>query len=136
MLFGQRADNDKIVVSITLIHQEGHEETREYAVRAGATNRMKDATSADAGAATTAWRHLVIKMFGLKSRIVEGDDPRNLGEHVTPEQAEELERRVNELNFNRSTFFKLAGAGSFGEIPAGSYPVLDQCLRMKEHKGK
>jgi len=79
MLFGQKQENDRINVSVTLIHGGGHQETREYAVRAGATNRMKDATAADAGAGTTAWRHLMVKMFGLKSRISEDADARNEG---------------------------------------------------------
>ncbi len=65
MLFGQRQDDARVVAVVTLIHEAGHEETREYAVRSGATNAMKDATAADTGATTSAWRHLMIKMFIL-----------------------------------------------------------------------
>jgi hypothetical protein len=135
MLFGQRDENERTVAIITLIHADGHEETREYSVRSGATNRMKDATAADTGATTSAWRHLVIKMFGLKSRIREEDDPRNLGEtnaKVTSAQAEELERRVNLLNSNVAAFLKLAGATSFADIPANNYEVMDRMLQSKE----
>jgi hypothetical protein len=135
MLFGQRDENERTVAVITLIHCDGHEETREYAVRSGATNRLKDATAADTGATTSAWRHLVIKMFGLKSRIREDDDPRNLGDtstKVTQEQAGELERRVKMLNSNVSAFLKLAGATSFTDIPAVNYEVMDRLLQAKE----
>jgi hypothetical protein len=139
MLFGQRDDSGKTVAIITLIHSAGHEETREYSVRSGSVNSVKDATAADTGATTSAWRHLVIKMFGLKSRIQEGDDPRNLGEtnkKITPEQADELERRVQMTNGNVAAFLKLAGAGSFREISASNYDVMDRMLATKERAGK
>ena len=139
MLFGQRDEAERTVAIITLIHKDGHEETREYSVRAGATNRMKDATAADTGATTSAWRHLVIKMFGLKSRIQEDADPRNLGEinkKITSEQADELERRVKETNSNVPAFLKLAGAAKFAEIPAGNYQMLDRMLKTKEQTGR
>jgi hypothetical protein len=100
---------------------------------------MKDATAADAGSTTSAWRHLVIKMFGLKSRIQEGDDPRNLGDthtKVTAEQAGELEHRVKMVNGNVSAFLKLAGATLFSEIPASKYDELDAKLKIKEGGGK
>ncbi len=136
MMFGQRSDEGKIVAIITLIHEEGHEETREYSVRSGNTNALKDATAADTGATTSAWRHLVIKMLGIKSRIREDADPRNLGGKVTKEQAEELEQRVAITNSNRATFLKMAGVDSFAAIPTLKYEVLDQLLRLKEQKGK
>jgi hypothetical protein len=132
MLFGQRDDAGKTAAIITLVHQDGHEDTREYSVRSGSTNAMKDATAADTGATTSAWRHLVMKMFGLKSRIQEGDDPRNLGEtnkKVTPEQAGELEHQVKMLNRNVAAFLKLAGAATFGEIPAANFPMLERMLK-------
>jgi hypothetical protein len=131
MLFGQRDEAGKTAALITLIHCDGHEETREYSVRSGNTNAMKDATAADTGATTSAWRHLVMKMFGLKSRIQEDADPRNLGDthtKVTPAQAADLEHRVKMLNRNVPAFLKLAGAATFGDIPAGSFPVLDKML--------
>ena len=132
MLFGQRDDAGKTIAEITLIHKDGHEEKREYAVRSGNTNAMKDATAADTGATTSAWRHLVIKMFGIKSRIQEENDPRNLGDtnkKVTPEQAADLEHRVKMLNRNVPAFLKLAGAATFAEIPAVNYAVIDRMLK-------
>lgn len=136
MLFGQRQDDGKTVAIVTLIHEGGHQENREYSVRSGATNQMKDATSADAGSTTTAWRHLMIKMFGLKSRLRAEDDARLVGGSVTAEQAEELERRVKMVNADVPKFLKFAGnAPSFDKIPAIMYPLLDTFLAGKE-KGK
>ena len=139
MLFGQRDEGEKLVAIITLVHEDGHEETREYSVRAGGTNRMKDATAADTGATTSAWRHLVIKMFGIKSRIREEDDARNLGElnvKITPEQAEQLEHRVAMTNSDRAAFLKFAGADSYKNIPANKYDDLDAMLKRKERTGR
>ena len=136
MLFGQSQKDGLIISTITLIHESGHEHIASYAVRAGATNSVKDNTAADTGGTTSAWRHLCIKMFGLKSRIKEGDDPRNVGQKISSEQAFELERRVNECGMQKSTFFKLANAKNFSEIMSGAYPVLDQVLRLKEAQGK
>jgi len=132
MLFGQRQDGDRVVAVVTLIHEQGHEETREYSVRVGQANSMKDATAVDAGSTTSAWRHLVIKMFGLKSRIREQDDARNLGEVITKDQAEELARRVAETNTDKAKFLAFAKANSFAEILSGKYDSLDQALRKKE----
>lgn len=132
MFAGQTQEADKVTVEITLVHEGGHEEKRQYTVRAGATNRMKDATAADTGATTSAWRHLAIKFFGLKSRIREGDDPRNLGETVTKEQAFELENRIALVNGDKAKFLKLAGSETFAAIPSGKYDVLDQLLKTKE----
>lgn len=127
MLFGQRHENDRTVAIITLIHREGHEENREYSVRSGSTNRMKDATAADTGATTSAWRHLVIKMFGMKSRIQEIGDARNLGEHITDEQVEILSRMLKEKNRDEKKFLEYAQAKSFKEIMSSRY---DDCYQM------
>jgi hypothetical protein len=139
MMFGQRQDGERSVASITLVHEDGHEETREYAVRSGSTNRMKDATAADTGATTSAWRHLCIKLFGLKSRIREDADVANEGDphaFVTAEQALELERRVKESDSIVEAFLKFCGAESFAKIPARKYPDADQMLARKERKGR
>lgn len=135
-LFGQRQEDNRTVAILTLIHEEGHQETREFSVRSGATNAMKDATAADTGSTTTAWRHLMIKMFGLKARISSDHDPRIEGGPVSPQQAEELERRVAMLGdrINRDLFFKFAGATKFSEIPASRYEEVDRLLAKKESR--
>ena len=139
MLFGQRERDGGATALITLIHSAGHEETREYSVRSGSTNSVKDATMADLGATTSAWRHLVIKMFGLKSRIQESDDPRNLGDtskKIAAAQAAELEHRCKMVNSHIPSFLKLAGATTFAEIPAVNFEVMDRLLKTKEQTGR
>ena len=139
MLFGQRDEGEKTVAIITLIHKDGHQEDREYAVRSGGTNRMKDATAADTGATTSAWRHLVIKMFGIKSRISETDDARNLGSYITKKQADDLEMRIKLTNSNLMGYKELAGilpTEGFEKCTTSKYEVLDQLLSRKERAGK
>ena len=138
LLFGQRNEDGKVVAIITIIHEGGHQEVREFAVRVGSTNAMKDATAADTGSTTSAWRHSMIKIFGLKSRItiedarVEGDP----NAKITEAQAAELEDRAKLLNMKMDVFFRLAGANKFSEIPARNYDVLSNMLREKERMGK
>lgn len=142
MMFGQRQEDGRVVAIVTLMHEGGHMVPNEYSVRSGATNAMKDATAADAGATTTAWRHLVIKLFGLKSRIKDTDDPRNLGEHITAEQALELSDRVNSTGSDERAFLRYAGVkiadneipvdAHYKQIMSSRYSDLDQSLRRKE----
>ena len=131
MLFGQRDDKEKTVAIITLIHKDGHEESREYSVRSGGTNRMKDATAADTGATTSAWRHLVIKMFGIKSRIQETNDPRNEGSRIDPKLADELHHRAEMLNATK-VILEMAGVQTFRDILSGSVKVIENAISIKE----
>jgi hypothetical protein len=131
MMFGQKQQDSRIIAEITLIHSEGHEEKREYAVRSGATNAAKDATQADTGSTTSAWRHLVIKMFGLKSRISEQGDARNIGAPISFDQAQTLREMVKETKSDEKAFLKFAGAPSYEEIGALEYDRLFRALEMK-----
>ena len=55
---------------------------------------------------------------------------------VTPEQADELERRVKETNSSVTAFLKFANAKTFAEIPANKYDELDRMLAQKERAGR
>ncbi len=112
MIFGQRQDGERITSEITLIHEDGHEEKREYTVTRGRSNDMKDATAVDTSATTSAWRHLVIKLFGLKSRIREEGDARNVGEHIPAEKAAELRRRCAACGMREASFLRYAHAST------------------------
>jgi len=136
MLFGQRQEADRVVAIVTLIHEDGHEETREYSVRVGVSNQMKDNTAVDAGSTTSAWRHLVMKMFGLKSRIREEDDARNIGRPISADKAADLERRCEAANVNQRAFLDFAGAKTFAEIGEARLPEIEAMLTRKEAKAK
>lgn len=136
MLFGQRQEADRVVAVITLIHDSGHEETREYSVRVGQSNQMKDATAVDAGSTTSAWRHLVIKMFGLKSRIKEDGDAKNLGECISQSLARELRARCEACEADIPAFLKMAHADSFESIRGVALPFITDALKRKERAKK
>lgn len=136
MMFGQRQDNERVIAEVTLIHEGGHEERREYAVRMGATNRAKDATQADTGSTTSAWRHLVIKLFGLKSRIGEQNDARNEGAFISEDKAIALETMVREVRFPTDAFFRLAGCTTYAAITEGKYSVLFNALEEKRRRNE
>lgn len=131
LMFGQRRDADMVIVEITLIHRDGHEEKREYAVRTGAVNAMKDATAADAGSTTSAWRHLMIKLFGLKSRISETDDAANAGEKIGPEHIATLKEMVAKVGKGEAAFLKFARVDSFQDIRSADYDHLFRELQAR-----
>ncbi len=134
MLFGQSEADGRVSVNVTLMHEAGHQETREYTVRAGAPNAMKDAAMCDTGAATTAWRHLMSKWFGLKSRIQQNQDVRNEGEKINADKVAFLVEQVRDLGGNAEASLKeVAGVQRFEDVPELVYPVL---IRMIEGRKK
>jgi hypothetical protein len=133
MLFGQASVDGRITVNVTLMHEAGHSETREFTVRSGTPNAMKDGAMCDAGGATTAWRHLMIKMFGLKSRLQAGAPPdaRIDGEKIAKEKALYLRELVRETNTDEKRFLEYAGAPTFEDIGEARY---DDCARLLHKK--
>lgn len=134
MLFGQSSNDGRITVNVTLIHESGHSETRDFTVRAGQPNAMKDGAMCDAGGATTAWRHLMMKMFGLKSRIVAEADAAVEGERISADKVQYLVEQVRETGSDAKKFLALAGVERFEDIRAGSYDVLVRALAAKARK--
>lgn len=135
---GQTLDHGEATATVTLIHEAGHSEDRSFTVHVSPGNEIMNPSKCDAAASSNAERHCIIKMFGLRTRIKAEDDPRNKGEMISPELAEELERRVKETNSVVSAFLKFAGSktGKFADIPASRYAECDSMLRRKEKEGK
>jgi hypothetical protein len=137
-LAGQTMTNGEVTVTVTLIHEAGHSEPRSFTVRVSPGNQLMSPTQCDASASSSAERHCLIKMFGLRTRIKSDSDPRNVGEIISPDLADELERRVHETNSNVEAFLKFGGSrtGKFSDIPAARYSACDAMLRRKESEGK
>jgi hypothetical protein len=135
---GQVLANGEATVTVTLIHESGHSESRSFTVRVSPGNQLMTPTQCDASASSSAERHCLMKIFGLRTRLNESDDPRNIGDMVTPEQADELERRVKETNSNVTAFLQFGGSktGKFSDIPANRYADCDAMLRRKEGGGR
>ncbi len=137
MLFGQTEKDGRVTVRVTLMHESGHSEDREFTVRAGAPNAMKDAAMCDAGAATTALRHLLIKMFGLKSRIQSNQDPRNEGEKIDGAKAMYLREQCAELGGGaEANLLAVAGVQTFEDVPEMVYPVLVRIIEGRKRAKK
>jgi hypothetical protein len=135
LMTGQAKDEKGwVTATVTLYHEAGHSEPRSFTVRPKQPNQLMDEGQCDAAATTSAERHALIKMFNLRTRIRPEDDARNVGEHVTTEQANELHARVEELGdkVDRAAFLAFAGASTFDKIPATMFSKLDVLLKKKE----
>jgi hypothetical protein len=124
----------RLVKSCTLQHIGGHSKTNKFAVRIGSGPPKATESQADGAASTYAKRFALCDALNIT--IETDSDARAEGGPITPEQADELARRVAETNSNREAFLKLAGAASFAEIGAAKYSILDEMLTRKERKGK
>lgn len=137
--FSQSFADKRIIETCTLSHAAGHSRPNSFAVRSGPADSE---TQSDCKASTTAKRNalcnalnIVIRQDALNEENdagIEGDPDLK----ITPEQAFELERRVNETNSNHGAFLRFACAASFREIPANKYVELDAMLRRKEQAGR
>ena len=142
---GQEMGEGRVTVTVTLMHEKGHSESRSFTVRVSPGNNLMSPTQCDAAASTSAERHALIKLFGLRTRINPNHDPRNEGTRITPQQAEELQHRVKMTNSNELAFMKLAAVGSisgpvtldhYKSIMSGKYEMLNELLAKKEGRGK
>lgn len=120
----------RMIKSCTLQHIGGHSKTNKFAVRIGSGPPKASEAQADGAASTYAKRFALCDALNIT--IETDSDARAEGAPITPEQADELERRVAETNSNRSAFLKLAGAATFTEIASTKYDMLDQLLARKE----
>lgn len=133
--FEQLADDKRIRVTCHLRHADGHSTSTPFAVRLG--GKADSDTQADCKASTTAKRNALTQALNIVVRqdaFDSEEDAKLEGGFVTPEQADELERRVALLNVDKAAFFKFAGAATFREIPSSKYDILDQHLAKKERR--
>jgi hypothetical protein len=138
--FSQDYHENKIVVTCELRHAGGHKELNRYAVRV--SGKADSETQADCKASTTAKRNALLQALNIVIRqdcLNEENDPHMEGNpdaFVTQAVADELERRVKELNGDVPRFLAFAGAKKFSEIRASKYDMLDSSLRDKAKGSK
>jgi hypothetical protein len=130
-LFGQKSEGGMITVEVTLMHEAGHSETRSFSVRSGTPNAMKDGAMCDAGGATTAWRHLMTKWFGLKSRISPVQDATVIGEKIAPDKVQYLRELVRETKANEAKFLEFARVARYEDIGEADYARVVAALEKK-----
>lgn len=131
--FSQVSIENRTTVTCTVRHVAGHVTVNSFTVRGG--GKADSETQADCKSATTAKRNAFLQAFNIVIRqdyLQDEDDPRNEGAFITPEQASDLEYRVNETRSDAAKFLALAGAKSFETIMSGKYNMLDAALAKKE----
>lgn len=140
----QMDGENKVTVTVTLIHEAGHQVQGTFTIRVGQENRLVKGPQVVAGATTAAERHCLIKLFGLRTRIDPSADARNEGSAITPEQAQELHRRVTDTESDHKAFLKFCGVPVQGapspedykRIMSSRYAIANEMLRRKECKGR
>lgn len=133
--FSSRVDANRIISTCTLQHVGGHKRSNDFAVRIGSGPPKASEAQSDGAAATYAKRFALTEALNIVVAHLD-NDARLEGGTITPEQAEELARRVAETNSSKPVFLKLAGATDFASIKAGKYEVLDEMLCAKERRKK
>lgn len=124
-------EGGRVTVTMTLQHSGGHFRLIPFSVRIGSGPPGANESQSDVSGHTYAQRGAIES--GLSLRIIgRPDDVKMEGGFITPEQAFELERRVQETNSNVAAFLKFAGAPSFKEIRQSNYDILDRFLEKKE----
>lgn len=124
----------RLIKTCILTHTGGHSRSTEFAVRVGGGPPGASECQADGAASTYAKRFALCDALNI---VIDKDtDARAEGRPITPEQAEELERRVALTNSDKAAFLKFAGAATFAEIMSSKYDMLDQTLRRKEQRGR
>lgn len=126
----------RLIKVCTLQHSGGHFRTNSFAVRIGSGPPKASEAQSDGAASTYAKRFVLCDCLNI---VVDKDtDAAIVGDLtcVTPEQADELERRAHETNSNINAFLKLAAAASFKNILAKDYDMLDRLLIEKENRGR
>lgn len=133
--FSSDCKEGRILQTCTLQHVGGHKRSNTFAVRVGQGPPGSTETQADGAANTYAKRFALCDALNIVIAHLD-QDARAEGGHITPEQAEELERRVHETNSDVLAFLRFAGAKTFAEIPAAKYGILDGFLSKKERHGR
>lgn len=111
-------DRGFITATVTLYHEGGHSETRSFTVRPGEGNALMTPSQCDAGATTSAERHALIKMLGLRTRKREDDDAKVVGDPITQAEADELRDLCDAAKADRKKLLEWLGAETFEAIPA------------------
>lgn len=144
--FSNENVDGRVTETCHLTHVGGHKRVNSFTVRV--SGKADSETQADCKAGTTAKRNALLNALNIVIRqdcLQDEDDPRNEGEFITPEQAEELQRRVRETESNEIAFLKLAGVGAvvgtpnlghYKTIMSGKYAMLDEQLSRKESRGR
>lgn len=131
MRFDSRRDGNICTGVCIISHIGGHEERAECAVN------VAGAEGADLGAMKKAKRGAMTAILGIKTRHL-GEGAEMLGDYISQDQADALQRRAEALGDEMSERFKRyvqkTGADDYSKIRQGKYASMDEALTKAEKK--
>lgn len=136
--FSVRFDNEyvdnRLFVTCTLMHTDGHKESSRFGVRVGQGPPKASEAQSDGAAQTYAKRFALCSALNI---VIEhdsdgADDARNVGELIDWKEAVILEERCEGCGADKQAFLTYAGAKSFDEIPKNRLEALNKMLTKKE----
>jgi hypothetical protein len=129
--FSERYAEARMIETCTIMHISGHSRQNEFSVRVGSGPPGCTETQADGAASQYARRYALCDALGIVIEHLD-QDARLEGGMITKDQAEELSRRLQEVNGDRAAFLKLADADSFFNIRVAKLEMLETMLAKKE----
>lgn len=105
--FSQELADGRVTYTCHLIHEGGHSESTQYTVRSGRGAPGMNETKEDAAASSVAQRECLCDALNIIRVGRDSDDPRNVGQPITAEQAKSLLLRVEKLQLAADKEVKL-----------------------------
>ena len=132
--FDSSFDQGRITAICKMTHSGGHSEKTSFGVRIGAGPHGSNEPQADMAARLVAMRGALCSALNIA--ISHDDDARNIGTPISAEKAEELRRRVRNLeSADEAKFLKWCGGGKmieFEEISSLKLEAAETFLDSKE----
>jgi hypothetical protein len=121
---------ERVIDTCTLRHAGGHQESNDFAVRAGEGPPGTSMAQADGSTGAYAQRYALCDALNISIR--KDDDARAEGGFIAKQQAEDLCQRVHATASNEAAFLKLADATDYENIRTGKLAMLEAMLTKKE----
>lgn len=130
--FDTEINEGRVTVTCTLMHVGGHTRSNKFAARIGQGPPKASEAQGDGAATTYAKR---FALCGALNITVEQDtDARLVGDMITVEQANELEKAVRETAANEASFLKWCGAATYEDIPQNRLEEARAMLAKRKAK--
>jgi hypothetical protein len=130
--FNSRAENGLIIGICVLRHRGGFSVASEFGVPSNTKTPGTNESQSAMACLEYATKGALFTALGIAVDKLVDADPRMLGTTITPEQAQDLERRCEALGKSKDKLLKLAKASTFDTINDAGYARCDAALRGYE----
>lgn len=131
--FDSAPSGNQTLFTARLSHRDGHSESKSLSLPTD-TGGGRNAVQSMGSTVSYARRYLLMMHLNLVMRD-EDDDGTGARERITPDQAKEIRRMLEETKSNEPRFLNWAAAPSVEEIPAGNYKRCVEFLKQKAAGG-